>query len=235
MYNIKVVDRGVHTVTKLVEGFYGDDKTSFIFTADHGMNDLGSHGDGYPDNTRSPLVAWGSGVARPVTSKTGIAPGHEDGLSTDWVFDHVQRHDIEQADVAALMAYLVGVEYPVNSVGQLPLDYLDANPKEKALAALANTQGVLEMYRVKEEQNNSSVLRYVPFQPLSGDGETSIEGRVANLKARSSLMERTRIPLLCRMSCLLSVSRACAICKHTIGYSCEQSSLMVIWAGLPTP
>jgi phosphatidylinositol glycan class N len=65
----------------------------------------------------------------------------------------------------------------------LPLDYLDANPKEKALAALANTQGVLEMYRVKEEQKDSSVLLYVPFQPLSGDRETSIEGRVANLKA----------------------------------------------------
>lgn len=183
LHNIKVVDRGVQAVTKLVEDFYGDDKTSFIFTADHGMSDLGSHGDGHPDNTRTPLVAWGSGVARPVTSTSGIAPGHEDGFSSDWGFDHVQRHDVEQADVAALMAYLVGVDYPVNSVGQLPLDYLDASPKEKALAALANTQGILEMYRVKEEQKRASVLRYVPFEPLSGDGETSIEGRIANLDA----------------------------------------------------
>lgn len=183
LHNIKVVDRGVQAVTKLVEDFYGDDKTSFVFTADHGMSDLGSHGDGHPDNTRTPLVAWGSGVARPVTSTTGIAPGHEDGFSSDWGFDHVHRHDVEQADVAALMAYLVGVDYPVNSVGQLPLDYLDASPKEKALAALANTQGVLEMYRVKEEQKRNSVLRYVPFEPLSGHGETSIEGRIANLEA----------------------------------------------------
>lgn len=183
LHNIKVVDRGVQAVTKLVEDFYGDDKTSFVFTADHGMSDLGSHGDGHPDNTRTPLVAWGSGVAGPVTSKSGIAPGHEDGFSSDWGFDHVQRHDIAQADVAALMAYLVGVDYPVNSVGQLPLEYLDATPKEKALAALANTQGVLEMYRVKEEQKRTAVLRYVPFEPLSGDGETSIEGRIANLEA----------------------------------------------------
>ncbi|CAI7602042.1 unnamed protein product [Penicillium manginii] len=183
LHNIKVVDRGVQAVTKLVEDFYGDDKTSFIFTADHGMSDLGSHGDGHPDNTRTPLVAWGSGVAKPVTSTMGIASGHQDGFSSDWGFDHVQRNDVEQADVAALMAYLVGVDYPVNSVGQLPLNYLDASPKEKALAALANTQGILEMYRVKEEQKKSSVIRYVPFEYLSGDEETSIEGRIANLEA----------------------------------------------------
>lgn len=181
--NIKIVDRGVQAVTKLVEDFYADDKTAFVFTADHGMNDLGSHGDGHPDNTRTPLVAWGSGVAQPQKTTKGLAPGHEDGFSSDWGFDQIQRHDVAQADIAALMAYLVGVDYPVNSVGQLPLEYLDASPKEKALAALANTRGVLEMYRVKEEQKRTTVLRYVPFEPLSGDGETSIEGRFANLEA----------------------------------------------------
>ncbi|OQD73675.1 hypothetical protein PENDEC_c014G01316 [Penicillium decumbens] len=181
--NIKIVDRGVQAVTELVEDFYADDKTAFIFTADHGMSDLGSHGDGHPDNTRTPLVAWGSGVAQPQKTTEGVAPGHEDGFSSDWGFDEVQRHDVAQADIAALMAYLVGVDYPVNSVGQLPLAYLNAGSEEKALAALANTRGVLEMYRVKEEQKRTAVLRYVPFEPLSGDGETSIEGRFANLDA----------------------------------------------------
>ncbi|KAJ5128629.1 hypothetical protein N7476_007249 [Penicillium atrosanguineum] len=181
--NIKIVDKGVQAVTKLVEDFYADDKTAFVFTADHGMSDLGSHGDGHPDNTRTPLVVWGSGVAQPQKTTNGIAPGHEDGFSSDWGFDQIERHDVAQADIAALMAYLVGVDYPVNSVGQLPLDYLNANPKEKAMAALANTRGVLEMYRVKEEQKRTAVIRYVPFEPLSGDGETSIEGRFANLEA----------------------------------------------------
>jgi phosphatidylinositol glycan class N len=36
------------------------------------------------------------------------------------------------------------------------------SPKEKALAALANTQAVLEMYRVKEGQKRDAVIRYVP-------------------------------------------------------------------------
>ncbi|KAJ6124909.1 hypothetical protein N7471_012226 [Penicillium samsonianum] len=183
LHNIKVVDQGVQAVTKLVEDFYGDDKTAFVFTADHGMSDTGSHGDGHPDNTRTPLVAWGSGVARPQLSASGIAAGHEDGFSADWGFDQVRRHDVAQADVAALMAYLVGLDFPVNSVGQLPLDYLNASPKEKALAALANTQAVLEMYHVKEEQKRAAVIRYVPYEPLSGYHENSIEGRLARIEA----------------------------------------------------
>lgn len=183
LHNIKVVDRGVQAVAKLVEDFYGDDKTAFVFTADHGMSDTGSHGDGHPDNTRTPLVVWGSGVARPQLSATGIAAGHEDGFSADWGFDQVRRHDVAQADVAALMAYLVGLDFPVNSVGQLPLDYLNASPKEKALAALANTQAVLEMYHVKEDQKRDAVIRYVPYEPLSGYHENSIEGRLARIEA----------------------------------------------------
>ncbi|CAI7601560.1 hypothetical protein PCG10_008692 [Penicillium crustosum] len=183
LHNIKVVDEGVQAVAKLVEDFYGDDKTAFVFTADHGMSDTGSHGDGHPDNTRTPLVVWGSGVAKPQLSATGIAAGHEDGFSADWGFDQVRRHDVAQADVAALMAYLVGLDFPVNSVGQLPLDYLDASPKEKALAALANTQAVLEMYHVKEDQKRDAVIRYVPYEPLSGYHENSIEGRLARIEA----------------------------------------------------
>ncbi|KKZ59321.1 GPI ethanolamine phosphate transferase 1 [[Emmonsia] crescens] len=180
LHNIKVVDQGVQEITELVEEFYGDNESAFVFTADHGMSDWGSHGDGHPDNTRTPLVVWGSGVAKPKIQKRGKAPGHEDGFSSDWSLDNVQRHDVAQADVAALMAYLVGLDFPVNSVGELPLSYLDASPKEKAMAALANTQGVLEMYRVKEENKRASALRYQPYQPFRDD-EHSVEKRISEI------------------------------------------------------
>ncbi|KAK1142291.1 Glycosyl phosphatidyl inositol anchor synthesis [Aspergillus melleus] len=183
LHNVKVVDKGVQEITKLVEEFYADDKTAFVFTADHGMSDWGSHGDGHPDNTRTPLVAWGSGVASPRYTQDGFSSGHEDGVSSEYGLDEIQRHDVAQADVAALMAYLVGLDFPTNSVGQLPLDYLDASPKDKALASLANTQEVLEMYRVKEEQKRASVLRYVQFEPLADDGETSVEDYLEQIKA----------------------------------------------------
>lgn len=163
LHNVKVVDHGVKEITELVEEFYGDGKTAYVFTADHGMSDWGSHGDGHPDNTRTPLIAWGSGVSKPVIKKNGVAAGHEDGFSSDWGFDQVQRNDVAQADVAALMAYLAGLSFPVNSVGELPLQYLDATPKAKAEALLTNTREILEIYHVKEEQKKAKQLRYVPY------------------------------------------------------------------------
>jgi len=181
LHNIKIVDQGVKEMTRIVDEFYGDGKTAFVFTADHGMSDWGSHGDGHPDNTRTPLVAWGAGVAKPIISATGNATGHEDGFSSDWGLNRVKRNDVDQADVAALMAYLAGLDYPVNSVGELPLAYVAGDPKERAEAALANAKGVLEMYRVKEEQKKANELRYKAYT-LLGDEQHSVEHRVTEIK-----------------------------------------------------
>jgi phosphatidylinositol glycan class N len=178
--NIKVVDDGIKEITSIIENFYNDDKTAFVFTADHGMSDWGSHGDGHPDNTRTPLIAWGSGVAKPVTHPGTIAPGH-DQLSSDWGLDHIQRHDVAQADVAALMAYLAGLEFPVNSVGELPLPFLSSDLAAKSTAFLANARGIMDMYRIKEEQKMNTEIRYRPFKAL-GDHEHSVEHRMANIQ-----------------------------------------------------
>jgi phosphatidylinositol glycan class N len=170
--NIKVVDEGVRQITELINNFYDDDETAFVFTADHGMSDWGSHGDGHPDNTRTPLIAWGSGVSKPVTVPSGKAPGHEDGFSSDWHLDHVQRHDVAQADVATLMAYLTGLEYPVNSVGELPLPFLDADEEQKAKALLVNAHQILEMYRIKEEDKMATEFRYKPYHEFATAEQT---------------------------------------------------------------
>lgn len=177
LHNIQVVDEGVRQTTELIDRYFGDDGTAYVFTADHGMSDWGSHGDGHPDNTRTPLVVWGSGVAKPRTVSEGIAAGHEDGFSSDWGFGAVQRNDVAQADIAPLMAYLVGLDFPVNSVGELPLPFLAASEAEKAKAMLVNAQEILEMYRVKEQQKRATVLRYQPFKPLAGP-ENAVEHQV---------------------------------------------------------
>ncbi|KAI1120879.1 GPI ethanolamine phosphate transferase 1 [Nemania abortiva] len=179
--NIKVVDEGVKEITNTIQKFYADDRTAFVFTADHGMSDWGSHGDGHPDNTRTPLIAWGSGVARPAIYPDGTAPGHDE-YSADWNLTQIQRHDTQQADVAALMAYLVGLEFPANSVGELPLSYLSANTKGKAEASFVNAQEILEMYRVKEESKRAKQLRYQPYGPLSGDGGRLPDARLSSIR-----------------------------------------------------
>lgn len=46
MHNIAVVDDIVKKTEKQFQDFYADNRTSFIFTADHGMSYIGNHGDG---------------------------------------------------------------------------------------------------------------------------------------------------------------------------------------------
>ncbi|MCJ1479355.1 Glycosyl phosphatidyl inositol anchor synthesis [Lambiella insularis] len=182
LHNIKVVDQGVEKMSGIIEDFYDDGKTAFVFTADHGMSDMGSHGDGHPDNTRTPLVAWGSGVKRPIVSESDLADGHEDGFSSDWGLGHVARHDVAQADIATLMAYLVGLEFPVNSVGALPLPYVAGDVAEQAEATLVNAQGILEIYRVKEEHKRASEIRYKPYAAFGGN-KHSVEHRLASIRS----------------------------------------------------
>ncbi|UPX20984.1 Glycosyl phosphatidyl inositol anchor synthesis [Ascochyta rabiei] len=181
LYNVQIVDRGVKEITQLIEDFYDDDHTAFVFTADHGMSDWGSHGDGNPDNTRTPLIAWGAGVAKPVRAVGTQAEGHEDGFSHDWNLGHIQRNDVDQADVAALMAYLLGLDFPTNSVGVLPMAYLDRDDKAKAEALLVNAKQILEMYRVKEEIKRAQALSYKSFSGL-GDEQHSVAHRVAEIQ-----------------------------------------------------
>lgn len=39
--NLLAVDQGVERITKLFNDLFQDDRTAFIFTADHGMTDRG--------------------------------------------------------------------------------------------------------------------------------------------------------------------------------------------------
>lgn len=59
----------------------------------------GNHGDGDPDNTQTPFVAWGAGISRPnLTQSTS-----PDGLSELWGLSDVERVDMNQGDIAPLM------------------------------------------------------------------------------------------------------------------------------------
>lgn len=175
--NIKYIDTKIKALEEKVEAFYNDGKTAWVFTADHGMSDWGSHGDGHPDNTRTPIVAWGAGVAAPIK---GVAGDHDD-FSKPWDLNSVKRNDIKQADVASLMSYLVGINYPSNSVGELPLAFLDAEDNVKAKALFANAMGIIEQYKVKEVLNEKSHINFKPFGPLSDPGVT-IEERAAEIQ-----------------------------------------------------
>lgn len=67
--NIANVDRIIETVEGMAEEYWRKDgRTAYVFTADHGMTDWGSHGAGLEVETWTPLVAWGAGVRKPMQS-----------------------------------------------------------------------------------------------------------------------------------------------------------------------
>ncbi|NXU74904.1 PIGN transferase, partial [Oreotrochilus melanogaster] len=165
--NIKKVDEGIKEIASMIENFYGNDgKTAFILTSDHGMTDWGSHGAGHPLETLTPLIVWGAGVNYPqrVTSQS-----FEDNFLKEWKLENLKRLDVNQADIAPLMASLIGVPFPLNSVGTLPLEYLNNSARFKAESIFTNAVQILEQFKVKMSQKKKTTLSFLftPFKPLS--------------------------------------------------------------------
>ncbi|KAK8497445.1 hypothetical protein V6N12_016969 [Hibiscus sabdariffa] len=175
--NVKVVDHIAERIYNLLENYYKDNLTSYIFTADHGMSDKGSHGDGHPSNTDTPLVVWGAGVKhpRPVSEKDHSdrvlrfidQHVHDAPTPKEWGLDGIERVDVNQADIAPLMSTLLGLPCPVNSVGNLPLGYVDMKKEEEVEAVLANTKQILNQFLRKSQIKSSHSLYFMPFKPLA--------------------------------------------------------------------
>ncbi|PSN41373.1 GPI ethanolamine phosphate transferase 1 [Blattella germanica] len=162
--NLKVVDKGIEKMEQLIEEFFQhDDKTTYIFTADHGMTDW---------ETETPLVAWGAGVHGP-------RPGREADSETpqDWKLSHKARHDVNQADIAPLMSSLIGVPVPVNSVGVLPRKYLNVSEHEMSQLMFSNARQMAAQFAKKREVTEAGTLSflYKEYPSLSHNIEAEIK------------------------------------------------------------
>ncbi|XP_074647889.1 GPI ethanolamine phosphate transferase 1-like [Tubulanus polymorphus] len=178
--NIETVDNGVEEIVANLEDFFGHDgKTAYVVTADHGMSDWGSHGAGSLSETLTPLVAWGAGVRKARRSEQNFA----DDFAKDWRLEGIERVDVNQADIAPLMASLIGISYPVNNVGTLPVEYLRTDNRFKAHSLWANARQMIQQFEVKklEKRNSTLSMLFKPFHKLSNSKKIKLMASLEDL------------------------------------------------------
>uniref|UniRef100_A0A7E4VRC3 GPI ethanolamine phosphate transferase 1 n=1 Tax=Panagrellus redivivus TaxID=6233 RepID=A0A7E4VRC3_PANRE len=164
--NIATVDAGIAEMVALFKKVFPDDSTSFVFTADHGMTDWGSHGSGTDDEILTPFIAWGAGV-RSLASKQVI----------------------NQVDVAPFVSALLGTAVPMNSVGVLPLSFLKAPPQYKYQAACGNLKQMVEQYNIRrlEREANSLPFLFKDFPGFKAEVLNKVLKQIVDLQVQARL------------------------------------------------
>ncbi|CAH8499019.1 unnamed protein product [Heterobilharzia americana] len=160
---------------KLIEKSRGTGaRIAYILTSDHGMTEWGSHGSGSLHETATPLLIWGSGIVGPVEIET-----NEDKLPNDLkdiyglpLHNYGRlRRDIQQADLCPLIASLLGVPIPVNSVGQVPVEFLRIPELDKVKLTRANWLQIYEQLKIKFAEKRKShfslLFREFPLLKMS--------------------------------------------------------------------
>ncbi|XP_044256653.1 GPI ethanolamine phosphate transferase 1-like [Tribolium madens] len=158
--NIRFVDENIAQIEQLFERVFPDKSTSYVFTADHGMTNWGSHGSGSDHETKTPLITWGAGIK--IDKK---------------------RKDVQQIDIAPLLSALIGINYPINSLGRLPVDYIETSQDNLAEMMISNVLQLMETFNIKRNRRMRNAIRFVPFQGVTRE---ALESRINHLKYLSS-------------------------------------------------
>ncbi|RDD45993.1 GPI ethanolamine phosphate transferase 1 [Trichoplax sp. H2] len=191
--NIRYVDAAVRKMVNIIEDFFGHDgKTAFIFTSDHGMMDSGSHGSGRIQETYSPFIAWGAGIAWPVHPNP--IDDYNDRLASEWKLLGYRRLDIKQIDIPPLMSSLLGIAIPINSMGILPISYLNASKSYIAESTIVNAKQLVAQFEMQRKNKSAGTIFHFlrHYRPLQGDTTSKWVSKLENLHKHGDFEEVIR-------------------------------------------
>ncbi|XP_051170551.1 GPI ethanolamine phosphate transferase 1 isoform X2 [Leptopilina boulardi] len=177
--NIKYVDKRIQEIVHKTEHYFGSGSTAYLFTSDHGMTDWGSHGSGSKDETETPFIVWGAGVANNST-----------------------RQEIEQADLTPLISSLLGISVPVNNEGILKLQLLSSKNKEYGVRALLGNikQLALQVEANRELSLGTTKIRTNWREKQLNENIRKIETLLSEGKIEESIVEGEKTVLLAKES-----------------------------------
>jgi len=190
--NIKSVDQGVDRMVKVFEKYFrGDGRTAFLFTADHGMTDWGSHGTGMDQETVTPLVAWGAGIR-----KLEKNVGAREQFDQVQAFRNLNRIELNQADMAPLMSTLIGKNIPVNSVGRLPIEMVDLHPNHQVEAMMVQIDQLMAQFKALERRHQQvyfPTIFHKPYDQLEEEKIVKKKQRIKNTTNQGHIKEALRL------------------------------------------
>ncbi|XP_053966376.1 GPI ethanolamine phosphate transferase 1 [Anastrepha ludens] len=136
--NLHLTERDVYQFYEEFERTFPDGRTAYVLTSDHGMTNAGSHGSSEDFETQTPFFLWGAGIASNASFENEFKIG-EDIIRP--------LHDMQQAQIAPLIAALIGVAPPMNNIGILPLRFLNASAEYQAHAVHSNALQLLAQFQ----------------------------------------------------------------------------------------
>ena len=172
--NIAFVDEGIAKAIEMIEEYYEHDgQTSYVFTADHGMSDAGTHGDGHPTCTETPFIAWGAGI------------------------NAVKIKRMEQASITPFIASLLGIDIPVHSEGILTDELLEAfrgTDEQRQAMLMRSVNQVRASFEAAERSRKAregSWYRPPSIPPLDNlQSEDEMHRAVASLQAGRRYLQK---------------------------------------------
>ncbi|KAL1139150.1 hypothetical protein AAG570_009210 [Ranatra chinensis] len=137
------LDRRLELLETKIRATFGDDRTAFLLTSDHGLLDVdreGRHGGSTAQEVETPVVTWGRGVARPPAPcpRRAAAPPR-------WPLATQSRGTLAQRDLAPLLASLLGLPVPAYSRGALPEAFLNVTDFQQSTALSCNAFQMSEL------------------------------------------------------------------------------------------
>ncbi|XP_018328043.1 GPI ethanolamine phosphate transferase 1-like isoform X2 [Agrilus planipennis] len=140
--NLMVLDEEVQELVKTIKSYFNDDKTAFIFTSDHGITvdeySKRSHGGGSKGEIEVPFLAWGAGIS----------------------VDKTEPKNLKSIDIPPLISALIGIAFPRNSLGSIPLNVLNISSRVAGHMLIANALQLTDVFYAKQDKliNNPAVL-----------------------------------------------------------------------------
>ena len=153
MMKLTHVDRSIKNTVEFFNNFFGDDRTAFIITSDHGMDGKGHEGAS-PKETRTPFIAWGSGINTACDVQRILKGSEREEMEithAKWGLRVERRYDIMQRDVSMLIPALLAVPFPANSEGLLPTQYMMKDKTTRAHALYSSIEHSMNRVKAAEK------------------------------------------------------------------------------------